>query len=149
MLLTSIVIAVLGTIVVASCGCLPGYILFIIIYILFLLLVDLLNLSASNAGISGVRDASFDAQREIREMLVDARRCGSPRSELVTELEEHDRVLGSYLEADRFRARFLGFIVDYGVARTLVVTIFTVSVGLWSVLRGLGVTFTMSSFCFL
>jgi hypothetical protein len=90
---------------------------------------------------------TLDAQREIREMLVDARRLGSKRPELVPELEEHDRVLGSYLESDRFRARFLGFVVDYGVGRTLVVTIFTISVGLWSVLRGLGVTLSPGAIC--
>lgn len=69
------------------------------------------------------------------------------QSRAVEMLDRHDRVLSSFLEADRYRARFLGFPIDVGVLRTLIVTLFTLAVGLWSVLKGSGLVFTFDNFC--
>ncbi|KAI9012230.1 hypothetical protein DFJ74DRAFT_771637, partial [Hyaloraphidium curvatum] len=53
-------------------------------------------------------------------------------------------LLATYLDADRYTVRFLGIVVSYGVIRTLLVTMVTLAVALFSVLNGFGVTVTLS-----
>ncbi|KAI9010756.1 hypothetical protein DFJ74DRAFT_772342 [Hyaloraphidium curvatum] len=137
--------ATLGLLLAAAiAGCIPLSHLSSLLYLALLALTDLLNLAASNDGIAGVLEAYHDARREIREAVV-LHPC-APRS-AVRAIEEHDRVLGAYLEADRYRARMFGFVVSYGAARGLLVAVATVAVGLWGILRGLGVGVSMGAIC--
>jgi len=62
-------------------------------------------------------------------------------------LRHHDLLLSSYLEADHLKAKFLGYAVDYGVVRSLLATLFTIAVGLYSVLRAMGLTLAVETIC--
>ncbi|KAI8999923.1 hypothetical protein DFJ74DRAFT_707303 [Hyaloraphidium curvatum] len=95
-----------------------------------------------NNLISVVASAYHDARRDLRTACL---KLGP--TPLAAALEQHDRVIGSFLEVSRYSAKILGFTVTYGGVRTMVVTMVTLSVALWSVFRSLGVFFTMESFC--
>jgi hypothetical protein len=57
-------------------------------------------------------------------------------------------VLASLAEGgDRYKARFLGLAISFGVLRTAVVTAATLGIGVWSILRNFGVAVTAESFC--
>jgi hypothetical protein len=60
------------------------------------------------------------------------------RQHVVAQLATHSTLLATFEKADRLRARFLGFPVTWSFVKTHFVTIFTLGVGLWSVLKGTG-----------
>jgi hypothetical protein len=62
-------------------------------------------------------------------------------------LRYHDLLLSSYLEADHLKAKFLGYAVDFGVIRSALATLLTIAIGLYSVLRAVGVFVTVESVC--
>ncbi|KAI9027002.1 hypothetical protein DFJ74DRAFT_662764 [Hyaloraphidium curvatum] len=136
-------IAALGALVNMIVGsCIPAvYIIFFCYTLLTTALFDLLSLAASNAQVISIRDLYLEAQREIRELPV------IPNSELAADIRRHDAVLSSYAEVARFRGRFMGFAVDYGVVRTVLVTVVTLVVGLWSIFRGLGIAISIDFAC--
>ncbi|KAI9024869.1 hypothetical protein DFJ74DRAFT_57641 [Hyaloraphidium curvatum] len=123
--------------------CVPAfYLAYLANVLLSHALIDLISLAASNAQVTSIRDLYLEAQREIRELPV-VRGTG-----LAADIRRHDAVLASYADVARFRGRFLGFAVDYDVVRTVVVvTLVTLVVGLWSIVRGLGITATMDFAC--
>ncbi|KAI9002849.1 hypothetical protein DFJ74DRAFT_695108 [Hyaloraphidium curvatum] len=128
-----------------SGGCVPAFIPLQIGYLFLSLFLDLVNMAAHNSQIADAVDLYRDAQRELRELALPARL--SRNATALAALRGHDLVLSSYIEADRLRARILGFGVDYGLVRTLFVTVFTLAFGLWSILRGFGVVVTMDTVC--
>ncbi|KAI9002992.1 hypothetical protein DFJ74DRAFT_775042 [Hyaloraphidium curvatum] len=133
---------VCSCIVMVSGGCLPAlYPIFFAYLVLGLALVDLLNLAASNGQVNSVRALYHAARRELRELP------DPPDAELRRAAARHDARLSGYLEDPGIRGKFLGLTVDYGVVRTVVVTTITLIVGIWSILRGLGVRMTMDFAC--
>ncbi|KAI9023193.1 hypothetical protein DFJ74DRAFT_668086 [Hyaloraphidium curvatum] len=144
------VVSVMGIVNAAACSCLPAAYIVYCAYILFYILMDLVHVAAANAQVGSVMELYREASREIREM----RRASlfsdpTPAGVALRERMDSDgEILRSYLDdEDRYPARFLGVVVSYGVIRTIVVTLVTVLVALWSILRGLGVFFTMESVC--
>ncbi|KAI9030226.1 hypothetical protein DFJ74DRAFT_702554 [Hyaloraphidium curvatum] len=118
---------------IAAGSCVPLWTVFMFLYILCGVITDLVHLSLSNQQIDTIAGLYREAQAEIREMLAVAPRCPA---DVRHELNGHDALLGSFLGVEGFRARFLGFVVTFGVLRTLLITIFTLGIGLSSLLRG-------------
>ncbi|KAI9022056.1 hypothetical protein DFJ74DRAFT_671448 [Hyaloraphidium curvatum] len=116
---------------------LAWYTITFLLYLVYMF-VNIFNLPARNAAIPSVVALYHDALREIR--VLTANDPSGP-------LRRHEAVLASFLEVSELRGRVLGFEVTYGTARGLLVTLVTLCVGLWSVLRGLGIFFTVESFC--
>ncbi|KAI9003850.1 hypothetical protein DFJ74DRAFT_693880 [Hyaloraphidium curvatum] len=113
-------------------------------------LIDLVNHAASNAGISSIRDLYRTARLEIRVSLSDpavANATSPDRKAAARTLHAAEAVLASFCDVDAYRARFMGYPVGFGVVRTVLVTLFTVGIGLWSVLRGAGTYVTLQQAC--
>ncbi len=53
----------------------------------------------------------------------------------------------SFGGVERFRGKLLGFTVDPMVARNVLLTVFTLFVGFWSIFRISGITVTAESVC--
>jgi hypothetical protein len=67
---------------------------------------------------------------------------------LQTKLLNHERVLDSAVgEAEHLRATFAGVPVTMGVVRTIFATVFTLGVGLFGILRTMGVYVTLENVC--
>ncbi|KAI9024159.1 hypothetical protein DFJ74DRAFT_667623 [Hyaloraphidium curvatum] len=145
------IILVVIVLYIASGSCFPAWVLLVPIvgnfsWSMFSLITDALD----NAALDQVSALYHDANRRLR--LLSSATAAAPRlSErevnLLFQITQHDRVLSSFVEIERFRTGLFGFPVTLGVVRTIFVTVFTVAVGLWSVLRGLGVFVTLQVFC--
>ncbi|KAI9007741.1 hypothetical protein DFJ74DRAFT_688960 [Hyaloraphidium curvatum] len=140
---TTVVNVVVGIIVIVATGsCILQWQLWLIGWQLFTLCLDLAVLAVQNSEVIEVMSVVSDARRELLEL------ASADPAARATGAERHAAVLGSYLgQADAFRARFLGFAIGFEMMRTLVGTFLTVAIGLWSVLRGLGVFLTLESAC--
>ncbi|KAI9032998.1 hypothetical protein DFJ74DRAFT_650403 [Hyaloraphidium curvatum] len=121
---------------VATGRCIPAWLLFQLAVYGNYVMINIVNLAARNAAISSIAALFRDALREIR---VNAREAPW--------LREHEATLVSFLEVSGFEGRVFGFAVTFGSARALFVTVVTLCVALWSVLRGLGIFITLESFC--
>ncbi|KAI9030489.1 hypothetical protein DFJ74DRAFT_656808 [Hyaloraphidium curvatum] len=131
---------------VASGLCIPAWTLVMSAYGLLMLLIELRGVATWNSQIDSVAVEYASAAREIREML--ASPALLPGIE-ARKASEHAAVLEGYVSSEGrdAHARFMGFVVDFGSIRVLVVTVATVTFGLWGVLRSLGVGVTMNSAC--
>ncbi|KAI9012338.1 hypothetical protein DFJ74DRAFT_734259 [Hyaloraphidium curvatum] len=126
-------------------SCIPAYPIGIMAYTVVLFLFDTTSLVVSNEQISEITDLYLDARREIRELLA---RADDPASApAAARLAAHDALLSSYLEASRFMGRLLGYPIDFSAVRTFLLALFTVVIGLWSILRGSGIFITMDFAC--
>jgi ABC-type uncharacterized transport system fused permease/ATPase subunit len=105
-------------------------------------LTNALNLAFRNSLLEAIATVYRDAQRELRLL---ATRAGP--GPITKEIKRHDTLISSFLEVSHYRARFFGFVVTFGTLTTLVVTVITIGVALWSVLRGIGLVSTLESFC--
>ncbi|KAI9011579.1 hypothetical protein DFJ74DRAFT_684002 [Hyaloraphidium curvatum] len=140
---------VFGLANVVGCSCLRAqYPIYLLYVTASNFLFDLVNVAAANAQISDIRDLYLSAGRSLRELR---RRLvagpGDPDLRLLMEMDADADLLASYADTDRYRAKLLGFPVDYGILRTLAVTLVTLTVAVWSMLRGLGVFLTMETVC--
>ncbi|KAI9019633.1 hypothetical protein DFJ74DRAFT_673891 [Hyaloraphidium curvatum] len=133
---------------VAAGSCIPlAYIVFLLWAACFFL-VDLSLTAVHNRSIDDLAGSYRDARQRIRLMLASAAlRRPPPPAEIVDALRAHDAVLESFLGLERYRAGLFGFPVSFALLRTLVVTAATVVVGLWGILRGLGVFVTVETYC--
>lgn len=110
---------------------------------------SLTTLPIANGQITAITSLYGDAQRAL-DMLLAQASClpqTPERRDVMTKLSAHSSLLQTFREADRLRAKFLGIPVTWGVVKTFFVTLFTLGVGLWSVLRGVGVFFTLQTVC--
>lgn len=134
---------------IAAGGCVPLYSLLFLLYGFILVIQDLANFSAANAQITSVTRLVTDCRREIRLLLLRAAKHEtSPGLAAWKEhLERHLTVLGSFENPDSYQAKFLGYPVNYGVLRTVLVTVFTIGVGHWTLLRGAGIRLSLLYAC--
>ncbi|KAI9022083.1 hypothetical protein DFJ74DRAFT_706977 [Hyaloraphidium curvatum] len=144
--LVSITFALPTVVNLAVGSCIPAYSVVLLVLLLVVTITDLTHVALSNEQIEKITELYRQAQTGIRDKLVRARRLppDPARAPLLEALREHDRLLESFREVAGFRGRFLGFVVDFGVLRTFLVTVFTLLVGLWSILRG-SIVFTLDS----
>lgn len=117
--------------------------------ILIFTFVLLLALPTANAQITTVTGLYSDSERALEILISEASRLPQTRErrDVINSLSAYATVLQTLQKADRLRAKFLGLPVTWGLIKTLLVTIFTLIVGLWSILRGLGVFFTWEAVC--
>ncbi|KAI9011651.1 hypothetical protein DFJ74DRAFT_734860 [Hyaloraphidium curvatum] len=136
----------------AAGGCVPLWELATLLWYLYFTVDALMTYAAANARIGAVsavlRDGA-DAARAlaIRAADADVRRGGNGDPALRSALEGH----AARLEARAGRwapARFVGVEVTYGTVRALVATLVTVAFAIWGMLRGLGVTVVLESYCY-
>ncbi|KAI9019662.1 hypothetical protein DFJ74DRAFT_707732 [Hyaloraphidium curvatum] len=146
---------VLGTLLaavtnVAVGNCVPAYVLGIFAYLGVGAASDMVNVAVANQHISGVTELYRTARRSLRELSAKARRRFPPTSRLeacLALIEADDRVLKSYMDVDQWKGRVLGFVVTFATLRSMAVTMLTVGVALWSILRGGGTFVTLDFAC--
>ncbi|KAI9002530.1 hypothetical protein DFJ74DRAFT_714061 [Hyaloraphidium curvatum] len=130
---------------IAVGSCIPFWIVCWFLINLGLLVIDLAQLPAANDQIDDVLSLYADARTALQAMLAESARL--PPRPAARELREHLGLLTSLCSADNLRATFVGIVVTWGLAKTVLVTAVTVAVALWSVLRGAGVSFTIETAC--
>ncbi|KAI9029463.1 hypothetical protein DFJ74DRAFT_703274 [Hyaloraphidium curvatum] len=141
--LIQVPLLVLCALLMAAVGrCLNVWIIVYFAHVVAWFTTNAVNLAARNSLLDAVDGLYRDAQRELRTLMLRAR-----PGPLADEVALHVSALEGFVAATAGRARLFGFVVSYGTVRTMLVTIVTVAVALWSVLRGLGVTLTPESFC--
>ncbi|KAI9010185.1 hypothetical protein DFJ74DRAFT_686291 [Hyaloraphidium curvatum] len=130
---------------VAGSSCIPLNLLIGILGWLVLSLIDLIQVARANAHVNSIASLHLGARARIRVLLL---RLGSRSPTLRDAMLDQERVLGSALDgAARLRATFAGVTVDTGVVRTVAATVLTLGVGLFGILRGLGVYVTPDNVC--
>ncbi|KAI9021072.1 hypothetical protein DFJ74DRAFT_112296 [Hyaloraphidium curvatum] len=130
---------------VAGSSCLPAFSLTTILGFLIMTLLDLIHVARANAHVDSIIAMHLAARAHIRMLLL---RLGPRAPALQGELLNQERVLSSALdEAARLRATFAGVPVTIGVVRTVAATVLTIGVGLFGILKGMGVYVTLDSVC--
>ena len=110
------VTVILGLLNVFSFACIPAVYLAYIFYLLSLNFIDLVNVAAANSQIVEIRSLYLDATRELHQLHRKA--LNGPHGanrRLIAAMESDAELLGSYLDVDRYRARFMGFVVTASV----------------------------------
>ncbi|KAI9012225.1 hypothetical protein DFJ74DRAFT_296677 [Hyaloraphidium curvatum] len=130
---------------IAVGSCIPLWLLLFLLLTFALLFIDLAQLPAANDQIDAVLSLYIDARTALQSMLAESARLGTRTA--ARELKEHLGLLASFGASDNLRATFVGIVVTWGLAKTAVVTVVTLAVALWSVLRGVGVGFTVETAC--
>lgn len=105
---------------------------------------ELISFALSNSQVDAIGLLYDQARDELRISLAHA--STSDRN-VRQDLRYHELVLSSLAEVERYKARFLGFAVTFGLLRTLVATLFTLGIGLYSIMRGFGTFVTPETFC--
>jgi len=111
----------------------PYWVLFFLAEFFFLLVRDLTLLATWNSGIDLIRELYVSAASELLTV-------GTPSA------RRHAELLRAFAAED-LRGRFMGFRVYFLIVRTVTVTCFTLSVGLYSIFRGIGISFVPSTVC--
>ncbi|KAI9005103.1 hypothetical protein DFJ74DRAFT_712991 [Hyaloraphidium curvatum] len=112
--------------------------------------VALNNAASVNRRLFDAKALYLSSRQKLRFL---AARCiptrpSDPRWSVAEYLRAHDAALsGCIAEAEAGGARLLGFAVGEGTVRAVIVTTVTLAVGLWSVLRGLGIRATLDFAC--
>jgi hypothetical protein len=138
---------------VASGGCLTAWPLFQTLTFVTMMVLDLLNVAAANAKLDEMGDVYRATRGRIRELVWMASRADdvtgpSPRkAAALRDLAHLDDLLSEYADSTPYRGGFLGFKVTYGFIRNLAVTFFTICLGFWTVLRGLGIFVSIEQAC--
>ncbi|KAI9002855.1 hypothetical protein DFJ74DRAFT_713776 [Hyaloraphidium curvatum] len=136
---------VTSLIYIAGSGCLPAYTFLPLLCFILLALIDLVHVARANAHVDSISSLHFAARSHVRSLLL---RLGPRSPALRDELLDRERELGSALDgAERLKATFAGVPVTMGVVRTVAATVLTVGVGLFGILRGLGVYVTADNVC--
>ncbi|KAI9019663.1 hypothetical protein DFJ74DRAFT_725064 [Hyaloraphidium curvatum] len=133
---------------VAVGNCVPTYVLGLFAYLGVGTASDMINVAVANQHISGVTELYRSARRALREISAGARRQLPPSPRLETCLalvEADDRVLESYTDVEQWKGRILGFVVTFAALRSVLATMLTAGVALWTILRN-GGTFVTPDF---
>ncbi|KAI9005589.1 hypothetical protein DFJ74DRAFT_394522 [Hyaloraphidium curvatum] len=139
--LVSAVAFIIVTITVGSCATVG--LIFTALGPAGVMLHDLLSIATFNVGVKRTSALYDAASADLCRIAM-----RHPRSPHLPMLAVHRELLGAYARgAGRFRGRFLGFEVDFGMVRTLLVTVFTVAIGLASILRGSDIFVTIENVC--
>ncbi|KAI9013563.1 hypothetical protein DFJ74DRAFT_682487 [Hyaloraphidium curvatum] len=120
--------------------CIPAYLVLMACYLTLGPSWHMSFVAVWNSSIASVTDLYLGARTALALL--------GPRSAHPETVERHMHVLE--LLADGMtarRGRFLGFAVGLGTVRTYLATLFTVALGLWTLLRGAGIAFVPDSVC--
>ncbi|KAI9022435.1 hypothetical protein DFJ74DRAFT_721600 [Hyaloraphidium curvatum] len=141
---------VLGLILnIAAGSCVAAWQLAFLLFVLLFFFAEMAYVAEANRQLDGVVALYRAAQLSIRDLaaLAGRRPAAQPTKDMLEQLSRHDALLSSFVEVRSLRARVAGFPVSYPLLRTLAATLFTVGVGIWSVLRGAGVALTVQTVC--
>ncbi|KAI9022614.1 hypothetical protein DFJ74DRAFT_706586 [Hyaloraphidium curvatum] len=137
-------------------GCVAAWQLSWLAFWFVFVLVEMLTLAESNAQITGVTDIYHRARNELMQLGIEVASgsgaeaaCLAPdrTQALLATITWHATVLDGFQDVGRLKATFLGVAIDYSVIRTAVATVFTLAVGLWGILRGVGISVVFQTFC--
>ncbi|KAI9003843.1 hypothetical protein DFJ74DRAFT_743438 [Hyaloraphidium curvatum] len=130
-------------------GCIPAFTLYTLLYLLYALALDVVNLAAANAQIAAVTEKFLDASDAARTLLARAQQRPAPLADPAAAgaLANHAGLLVQCADAERFKGRLFGFAVDAGVVRSAFLTSFTAAVGFVSLLKAAGLSFTLDAVC--
>ncbi|KAI9015915.1 hypothetical protein DFJ74DRAFT_678793 [Hyaloraphidium curvatum] len=134
------IFAVAGVINAAVGRCVPAWIALSFCYFSIWLAVPTAMVAVWNRNIASVAELYRTAAERL--LLLE------PGSASPAAVERHGRLLG--LLRDGIAARrgtFMGITVGLGTVRTYLATLFTVLLGLWTLLRGAGIALTVDSVC--
>ncbi|KAI9002486.1 hypothetical protein DFJ74DRAFT_775145 [Hyaloraphidium curvatum] len=133
-----------GAVVNAIAGsCVPVAYIIVLAAILGVLFSHLLTAAASNSEMSAISALHSQAASELEELL-----SWDIPAEVRGRIAGHASVLRGFAAAAGVeKAKLAGVPVDYGVARTTFATAVTVCLGLWTLLRGVGVGISMDVAC--
>ncbi|KAI9013551.1 hypothetical protein DFJ74DRAFT_710007 [Hyaloraphidium curvatum] len=154
--LVAVLAVAVGVASIAFGNCVVGFTLFALLYAAVYTAIDMANYVVSNSQVGNILSLHSQAESLLRDL---ASRSASadptgdspsavPRARARELARDHAGILAAHARgAGGFLAKFAGAVVDAGVARTALVTVFTIAAGLWSVLRGSGVRLTMNTTC--
>ncbi len=129
----------------AGSGCINiGSVLSIVVGLVFLSM-DLVVVAASNEGPGRASVQYRKAGKLLRELVGRAMYKGDAK--LVEEITHWRRMLESFGDLNEVRAKLFGFAVDWALLRSLVVSLGTLLIAMWTLLRSAGVVLTVDSFC--
>jgi hypothetical protein len=133
----------------ATGSCFPAYLLVWLGVTLFYASVLLAVLPVSNAQIISVVSLYRDAERALDNLIFEGSWMPATpeRQHTINRLTACATLLRTFKEADHLRAKFLGVPVTWGFVKTFFLSIFTLMVGLWSVLRGFNLFVTAETVC--
>ncbi|KAI9022046.1 hypothetical protein DFJ74DRAFT_768629 [Hyaloraphidium curvatum] len=114
--------------------------------VLGIFLYDAYLSAYANRLASSVGNLYESAQVRLREW--EAREGGQdPDPRRAERIRLVDRLLRAYRDVGSLQATLVGFPITFQVLRTFFVTMVTVAIGLWSLLRSAGLFFTIESIC--
>ncbi|KAI9005596.1 hypothetical protein DFJ74DRAFT_394580 [Hyaloraphidium curvatum] len=154
--LTSFGMVVCSVLNIAGGSCIPMWILALLALNIQYLFTDAIILGVCNANADSIIDLYREAVREIKELI---HLVGKPsivnsadpyalaRLDTLASLAENGEILEAFVAGARHRARLFGLVASMGLARTLFVTLLTVLLGLWTILRGAGIRFVVDMAC--
>ncbi|KAI9015926.1 hypothetical protein DFJ74DRAFT_678820 [Hyaloraphidium curvatum] len=135
---------VAGAVYATAGGCLPAWPVLLFAITVLDVTRNLFVAAASNSGVTDCSATHGRAGTRVRELLA----AGGPRGPGEhRSLKAHGALLSSLANDEAYKGSFMGFRVGYGAARTFVVTMFTVLVGVWSILRGIGIYLSADNVC--
>ncbi|KAI9016838.1 hypothetical protein DFJ74DRAFT_770412 [Hyaloraphidium curvatum] len=136
---------IFGLLYLATGRCIPGFVVGILLYQLSTFVFAVGSASGANASISDARHLYLAAQYRLRTFLA---RHGPFPSAAADSLRAHDALLAACIaQADASGMKLFGATVGPSAVRVTVVTLFTILLGLWTIIRGLGGTLTLESMC--
>lgn len=104
------------------------------------LLIHLVNTSIVNSEADDVSSLWISASRSLKRLALEVESDPELQTtNIKARIMAHDAYLLTFADTSAYKARLFGVQVTMGLVRTLVVTTFTVALGLWSILRGSGV----------
>ncbi|KAI9004926.1 hypothetical protein DFJ74DRAFT_742141 [Hyaloraphidium curvatum] len=124
-------------------GCVPLWIPVMLLLWPIAIGDELVAVAAANARTG----RAADLYRRTRSSVLLLRSRAHNQPAVARSLADHDALLSLFAQTEGARARFVGFVVDAGVVRTVAVTCVTLCFGLWTVLRAAGVYFTLETMC--
>ncbi|KAI9011681.1 hypothetical protein DFJ74DRAFT_306027 [Hyaloraphidium curvatum] len=130
--------------------CIPGWILVGILWFPVFIVLTLFGLPSINGQMDAVSELYRSAHLSLSSLLSEA--AGLPPSPQRDAVQERVRARAVLLQglagsAEHHRIRFWGLPVTYGLAKTVAVTLLTLIVGGWGIMRGFGTFVTLQTYC--
>ncbi|KAI9016806.1 hypothetical protein DFJ74DRAFT_247055 [Hyaloraphidium curvatum] len=136
---------VFGLLYLATGRCIPGAVLGPFLFHVATFIFAVGSASSANASVSDARHLYLAAQYRLRTLLA---RHGPFPSAAADSLRAHDALVGACIaQADASGMKLFGVTVGPSAVRVTVVTLFTILLGLWNIIRGLGGFLTIETMC--
>jgi hypothetical protein len=104
--------------------------------------VDFITFAISNSNVDAIALLYTQARNELLVLLEQG-----GNAEARQDLRYSADVLASFSDIEHYKARFMGFMITFDILRTLLAPLFTLGVGLWSIMRNLWIFATVETYC--